>query len=189
MGWVTDTGDHEGFVDCLFADGMAGSGWSGGGITITTAADGTEIPYGQQPPSRPASEVVGWRVGCNCNYGQPGRDRIWHGQPWTRAAEEDIDHRRLCVTDEQALEMVFDDEGPGRFLYAEWERDHLGAYHDLAGVAAAAHAVAQARRQLDTAVAMARVAGASWADVGKAAGISRQSAHERWGQEPSPRRK
>lgn len=50
----------------------------------------------------------------------------------------------------------------------------------LAGVGNAAGVVARGRDQLETAVAEARAAGASWTQIGKAAGISRQSARERW---------
>lgn len=46
--------------------------------------------------------------------------------------------------------------------------------------AAAAHG--EASEQLDQAVARARDYGASWADIGRAVGITRQSAHERWGE-------
>lgn len=37
---------------------------------------------------------------------------------------------------------------------------------------------------LDEAVVTAREAGATWAQIGDAVGISRQSAHERWGHLP-----
>lgn len=50
----------------------------------------------------------------------------------------------------------------------------------LAGVGNAAGAVARGREALDQAVAEARAAGASWTEVGKAAGMTRQSAQERW---------
>jgi hypothetical protein len=46
------------------------------------------------------------------------------------------------------------------------------------GIAAAAYKGAGSA--LDRAVNSARAAGASWTDIGRAAGISRQSARERW---------
>jgi hypothetical protein len=46
------------------------------------------------------------------------------------------------------------------------------------GIAAAAYKGAGSA--LDRAVNAARAAGASWTDIGRAAGISRQSARERW---------
>ena len=50
----------------------------------------------------------------------------------------------------------------------------------LLGVEAAAREYNQAGHRLDKTVAAAKAAGASWADIGRAVGISRQSAHERW---------
>ena len=38
----------------------------------------------------------------------------------------------------------------------------------------------QAGHRLNKTVAAAKSVGASWADIGRAVGISRQSAHERW---------
>lgn len=50
----------------------------------------------------------------------------------------------------------------------------------LSLVAAGAAAVIAAESQLRQAVEHARGAGASWTDVGKAAGLSRQGARQRW---------
>lgn len=54
---------------------------------------------------------------------------------------------------------------------------HRQAITDV-GTAAAAHG--QARSALDRAVDAARAAGASWTEIGRAAGISRQTAREKW---------
>lgn len=51
----------------------------------------------------------------------------------------------------------------------------------LSKLSAASTELRQAEHALDTAVAGAREAGLSWAQIGAALGISRQSAHERWG--------
>ncbi|GAA3832426.1 hypothetical protein GCM10022226_62060 [Sphaerisporangium flaviroseum] len=47
-------------------------------------------------------------------------------------------------------------------------------------IQAEAQAVSAAQARLTAAVRAAREAGNSWVDIGGAAGISRQSAHERW---------
>lgn len=52
------------------------------------------------------------------------------------------------------------------------------------GVARANRAVLDAQSLLNEAVAAARGAGATWAQIGDAANMSRQSAHERWGHIP-----
>jgi hypothetical protein len=46
------------------------------------------------------------------------------------------------------------------------------------GTAAAEHSAS--RTALEAAVNAARAAGASWTEIGKAAGMSRQAARERW---------
>lgn len=51
-------------------------------------------------------------------------------------------------------------------------------------VAQATRAVQASQAELDDAVADARASGATWAQVGDATQMSRQSAHERWGHLP-----
>ncbi|MET3937083.1 hypothetical protein [Arthrobacter sp. OAP107] len=48
------------------------------------------------------------------------------------------------------------------------------------GVVAAARNYTQAERRLDKTLAAAKAAGATWADICRAAGITCQAAHERW---------
>lgn len=73
--------------------------------------------------------------------------------------------------------------------HLEWHHVTAGELSDLLNeirrqsvtdVGTAAVAYRDAGDQLDAAVGRARAAGASWTDVGKAAGITRQSARERW---------
>jgi hypothetical protein len=51
----------------------------------------------------------------------------------------------------------------------------------IEGVAEWAAALAKTSDSLTQAVAAARAAGASWGDVGRAVGVSRQAARQRWG--------
>ncbi|HML52029.1 MAG TPA: hypothetical protein PKD84_11590 [Propionicimonas sp.] len=51
----------------------------------------------------------------------------------------------------------------------------------LEALSGASGELRQAEANLDHAVVQARRAGASWASIGQAIGISRQAAHERWG--------
>jgi len=51
----------------------------------------------------------------------------------------------------------------------------------ITAVTAAAGAARAATRGLDEAVIAARRGGASWTDIGRGVGITRQSAHQRWG--------
>lgn len=57
---------------------------------------------------------------------------------------------------------------------------HIAPSEAILGVYAAARENRQAGHRLDKTVAAAEAAGASWTDIGRAAGISRQAAHERW---------
>jgi hypothetical protein len=52
---------------------------------------------------------------------------------------------------------------------------------ELAAVIDAAHAAAEAERKLGHNVLAARNAGASWAQIGDALGLTRQAAQQRWG--------
>lgn len=184
MGWLSADNQHEGYVECVFADGWIGSGWSDGGITVSASPDGVPVAWGErpQPPSRPQSEVVGWQVACDCAPGH-GRRTIWRGQPWTRGDVDDVRVRTLRVPDDRVDDLTSADDLPaGKLLYDEWVQQHLGpAFAELADVRAAVAAVDEARGRLNEAVAAARAAGASWESVGAATGMTRQSAHERWG--------
>ncbi|UKA56682.1 hypothetical protein LFT45_22665 (plasmid) [Arthrobacter sp. FW305-BF8] len=61
----------------------------------------------------------------------------------------------------------------------EW-LEYLASVGAVDGVVAAARGYAQAGQRLDKTVAAAKAAGATWAEIGRAAGITRQAAHERW---------
>lgn len=78
-------------------------------------------------------------------------------------------------------------------LHAEWLA-HVRPEGVLAEVNRAARQVAESQHRLTQAVQAARSAQVSWSQIGAAAGMSRQSAHERWGQQrlveqPDPRAK
>lgn len=54
----------------------------------------------------------------------------------------------------------------------------------VAAVARTAAEIEDAQARLEVAVRAARAAGATWAQVGQAMGVTRQAAHERWGHIP-----
>ena len=117
---------------------------------------------------RPDAAVVGWVAGCTCG---------WRGTPWTRVPPELANPaaRRLAVTGPWA-DLEAADENRVR---QEWRR-HIAGWQALEDVEAAAARQAAAARALDQAVHTALVAGASWADIGRAAGMTGRSATERW---------
>ena len=117
---------------------------------------------------RPDAAVVGWVAGCTCG---------WRGTPWTRVPPElaDPTARRLAVTGPWA-DLEAADESRVR---QEWRR-HIAGWQALEEVEATAARQAAAARALDEAVRAALAAGAAWADIGRAAGMTGRSATERW---------
>lgn len=109
------------------------------------------------------ARVSGWRAAYDCG---------WRGGQFYSRAEWPSE---LGVAPD-AVEGW--EAGAGR--YAEWDA-HLAvalpalAIHDLT------LRIAEAQEELERAVARARAAGESWSSIGAAAGVTRQSAHERWG--------
>lgn len=65
-----------------------------------------------------------------------------------------------------------------RLIIDQLDQQVRDAVQSVADAAQAVNVTAQA---LDQAVQNARHAGASWADIGRAVGIARQSAQARWG--------
>jgi hypothetical protein len=118
----------------------------------------------------PDREIVSWRGACECG---------WQGELWERvtsSAAADLSRRRDYLSPDnfaQASNEV------GNTIHDEWKA-HLAPLDAVAGVEAAAREYNRAGHRLDKTVAAAKSAGASWADIGRAVGISRQSAHERW---------
>ena len=117
---------------------------------------------------RPDAAVVGWVAGCTCG---------WRGTPWTRVPPELADPaaRRLAITGPWA-DLEAADENR---VITEWRR-HIAGWQALEDVEQAAARQAAAARALDEAVRAALAAGASWADIGRATGMTGRSATERW---------
>ena len=118
----------------------------------------------------PGNEIIGWRGACECG---------WQGDMWERVtspADADFSRRRDYVSPDEFAHASSEVENA---IHDEW-KTHLAPLDAVAGVEAAAREYNQAGHRLDKTVAAAKAAGASWADIGRAVGISRQSAHERW---------
>lgn len=178
MSWTDDSGRHEGYLECLFEDGWAGGGWSDGGVTVTVDPSGHRVPYDAWT-SRPQAEVISWRLACNHPDGTTWRsDHEWIRVP--SQSLEDLAAHRIFAPDDDAG-FVDDRDDVHAAVIAQWHSEHVDPLTSLDEIGSARREVAEATRRLDQAVARARVAEMSWEAIGKAAGISRQSAHERWG--------
>ena len=100
---------------------------------------------------------------------------------WTRvpsASLEDLGRRRVFAPDSD----VHADERPevGAAAQTVWRRHHIDPIDVDDEIRAAVTARRDADALLDAAVAKARRLGRSWADIGAATGMTRQSANERW---------
>lgn len=190
MSWETEDRAHEGYVVCEFLDGVRSAGrWSArvpdDHVIVDVEYDGPpgEV-HGEHYTSRPAAEVIGWRVMCHCRTGDAGDSPegtgTWSSDLVARVPSprlEDPAAGRLFVPDD---DMIGVDEAHDELFVGIWRREHVDKEGALPAVTRARHALARAERDLDSAVEAARAAGKSWEAIGRAAGITRQSAHARW---------
>ncbi|MGP4033633.1 hypothetical protein [Pseudarthrobacter sp. 1C304] len=171
MGWVSNDNEHEGWAAPVAPDGRtAASSTSEGmlveGLTGRYKAD-TTLPDYEIVPDK---EISGWRGACTCG---------WRGELWERVSSPtaaDFSRRREYLAPTEFADASTQVEDA---IHDEW-KTHLAPLEAVAGVKAAAREYTQAGQRLDKTVAAAKAAGASWSDIGRAVGISRQSAHERW---------
>lgn len=174
MSWITDDGVHEGWVARILDDGRESVGG-----TARRRDDGSleflELVWNDGDPKQeekvPSDRVRRWVPQCTCG---------WRGTIWERVTEpgQASDAARRGW---RPLGDIGDaPEHVEETAHAEWRR-HLAPQQAVAAITAAAAAVAEHQRQLTAAVHEARRCGVSWERIGAAAGISRQSAHERWG--------
>lgn len=185
MGFVTEDGRHEGYLVPQFLDGQRGAGTTGGDIADDRVAIGTEMQAADgtwTTPTRPAGEVTGWVICCDCHLDDSFRYTTWTGPVFTRVpskALESLAERRIYAPDAEVA-YVGDREDVEQAVVDLWRSEHAFSMDALVEVEAAARAAAEAKLRLDAAVGLARHGGASWADIGRSAGMTRQSAQERW---------
>jgi hypothetical protein len=174
MSYQTDDGLHEGWDAAEFPDGRFSVGSGDGGTLVRfvgpdlDADDVLADDLGRGVLD--GRTAIGWRGLCGCG---------WRGPLWRKVADTG-QHDLAAYRVYDPAPSVYGDAPAGieDAIYQEW-LGHLPA-PALIDVRAAAEDVRKAETRLDDAVARARADGSSWADIGDAAGITRQSAHERW---------
>ena len=186
MGWLTEDGRHKGYLAPMFGDGQRGRGVTAASVPHdkVVVGDETQREDGSWAwPPRPAGEVTGWVVCCDCyrtaSFGAPSS---WIGPVVTRVPSKTLENlaaRRIFAADDDVAYVSERDDVQGAAV-GLWRAEHAFGIDALTEVEAAAAAASQAKLRLDAAVALARHSGASWADIGRAAGMARQSAQERW---------
>lgn len=174
MSWITDDGEHEGWVVRVLDDGRQAHGSTSrrcedGSIEMLELVPVDGDPEREEPVS--SDRVRWWIPQCTCG---------WRGSIWERVTElhwaSDATRRGWRPLGDVGDEPQHVEES----AHAEWRR-HLEPQEASAAVSRAAEAVAVHQRHLEEAVLEARRLGLSWERIGAAAGISRQAAHERWG--------
>lgn len=165
MGWVDDDGRHEGWAAPVVKDGRTSGTYKADGVLVrgitgNYSRDDLLLDYEYVPDK----DVIGWRGQCECG---------WQGELINR----DMSNPRHA--DGAIAPLEVEDE-----IHAEW-KGHNNYARTLQAVKDAHWAVRSATAGLDAAVREAKANGSSWADIGTATHMSRQGAHERWGQAES----
>lgn len=174
MGWVSNDNEHEGWAAPVAPDGRLSASSTAEGMLVK-GLTGRYVPDVTMPDYEliPDKEIIGWRGACVCG---------WQCEMWERVttpAAADFSRRRDYVATDEFANASSEVEDA---IQDEWSA-HIAPSEAILGVEAAAREYSQAGHRLDKTVAAAKAAGASWADIGRAVGISRQSAHERWAEQ------
>ncbi len=182
MGWIheTDTHLHEAALVAVFEDGAESHA-----STMVDGADYEIVERGRTSSEdrlRPSTEIVGWLLRCHCGRSNSSDGSSWTDPvQWTRvpsASLEDLARHRVFAPDAD-LDVGVRAEVAAAAT-AVWRREHLDPLDVDGEIRAAVTARRDADAQLDAAVAKARRLGRSWAEIGAATGMTRQSANERW---------
>lgn len=189
MGWIVDNGTEEASRHEGYAAFLVVAPWGEQVTSGSTAAGGVVVPRltadaavrrafaGQDDePDEvvPWSEVAGWQAVCECGWRGP----TWAIDDVTLSRTENFDSDGALLSDGETVEDA---------ALAAW-REHIRPRWEkserIGAIVAAANRYWQARHELDQVVYAGRDEPAlSWADIGQAAGMTRQSAHERWATE------
>ncbi|MEU4229585.1 hypothetical protein AB0F17_35255 [Nonomuraea sp. NPDC026600] len=169
MGYQSDDGKHEGWCAAVFPDGRVSTGSKNGGAKVYPVGPDGRMGTGPGDVAD-GRTAIGWRGHCECG---------WQGPLWERVAtaeEQNTIDRKIWWPD---LDQYGD--APADVQDAVWNEwgTHLDP-NSITAVRKAAEAVREAEVRLDAAVRAARDDGRSWTEIGEAAGMRRQSAHERW---------
>ena len=175
MGWISSDELHEGYLAAVLVDGK----------TSSTDDQGNHTGKNEQ---RTDDEIVAWVLGCDCTSSSTGDRVTWLGDRWERVATpalEDPENGLIYVAPGDSATYVMVRHDVEAVVRSRWLAEHVSLHEALDVIRTARADIAAAKRRLDAAVLYARAAGQTWTTIGEAAGISRQSAQERWGSRAS----
>jgi hypothetical protein len=107
----------------------------------------------------PWDQVATWRITCECGWTGPERPAVTDPEYGMRD----------CPTE-------LEDE----VFYPAW-RQHIAPFDAIAELRGLAGQLHRLEDELADKVALARTAGASWTQIGREVGLTRQGAQQRWG--------
>lgn len=159
-------------------------------VNTVTSFDGTTRHA--EYLTRPAGLVVGWQVRCDCYVrliGDAMPPVQWHsGRIFTRVPSPELadpDQGRLFAADGRDINAAVG-RGDVRAIGQQvWTSEHLDTTTVLGQLREAVTAETAARYRAASLAQAARAQGSSWAQIGDFAGMTRQSAQQRWGQRSS----
>lgn len=169
MGWIRDgTYGHKGWVANVLADGRVSSSTTGHGVIVgeLTAEDVANDREVRRYPDTgyveviiPWDQVVTWRVTCECG--------------WTGS-------ERPATTKTGYSTRDCPDELTDRVFAPEWQT-HVAPFAALTDLDGLIGELRSVETRIAKTVWLARTGGASWAQVGRSTGLTKQGAQQRWG--------
>lgn len=137
MSWEDGSGRHEGYLNCVFADGTMGACWSTGWVTVIR--DRYNQPLAPRRVGRRSrAAIVGWRVGCDCvpayadiepfgaEWSRVERQHWMSDALWTRVldpSDEDLSDFRIFATNKYA-DKITERDDVHALAYSVWA-DHV----------------------------------------------------------------
>ncbi|WP_432507239.1 hypothetical protein [Kineococcus arenarius] len=187
MSWSVE--DHELHLLSVLPNGQSGDAYRAGQVQVTADADGRLLPPWQRW-WRPLSDVVAFAAVCDCTVAPapaPAGGAVWRTKRtrlarWERVQDphlEDLCAGRVYAAGDVSAMDLSDRRDVEEHLLQLWAQHRAPQEATSAIESAWAHS-RNALSALDEAVAAGREVGLSWADIGRATGMTRQSARERW---------
>lgn len=185
MSWTTEDGLHESYLLPELGDGQQGLPVIGGGVPSDQVIVGVDVGEGHQRyDTRPAVEVVGWRVMCDCRSPFGSGELLPDGERWrsellarvASPAGENLARGRIFAADEDVT-TVEDRDLVAVAVHTIWRDQHVAPLEAVREVERARNRLVAANSDLERALEAAIRAGVDEQTIGHAAWpqvISRQ---------------